>query len=58
VSGEIVYAARLVREAIRNEGPQPSYHRRVMLEHRHQWPTLWAALDGLVDAIDKAERGE
>ncbi len=33
-----------VQEAITNEGPHPSFHRKVMRKHKEEWPTLWAAL--------------
>lgn len=33
--------------AIDNEGSYPEYHRAIILKHRHEWPTLWAAIDSL-----------
>lgn len=36
-----------VVHAIDNEGVRPMHHRRIMKEHRAQWPTLWNALDSL-----------
>lgn len=43
-----------VFSAIENEGSNPEYHRRIMREHRRQWPMLWKALD-LLD--EEARRG-
>lgn len=38
-----------IRRAIDDEGPDPVRHRRIMAKHRREWPTLWAALDELLD---------
>lgn len=39
----------VVRRAIDDPGRFPLYHRRVMATHRSQWPTLWAAIDNLLN---------
>lgn len=46
----LLAAVQAVVDAIKNEGRNPPFHRRVMAEHRTQWPTLWKALDELVMA--------
>lgn len=38
-----------VRRAITDEGPCPSYHRHIMDAQRFAWPTLWHALDDLME---------
>lgn len=42
-------AIRQLREAINNCGSHPEYHDRVMQEQRHQWPTLWLAIDKILE---------
>ncbi|MGH7458711.1 MAG: hypothetical protein ACREKN_06505 [Longimicrobiaceae bacterium] len=44
--------AERVREAIRNEGLLPGYHRAVMEKHRLEWPVLWEVLDELLRVLD------
>ena len=39
-----------LRRAVKNEGPMPEYHRRMMAKHRSEWPTLWAAIDAVLRA--------
>lgn len=39
-------------EAIKNKGPSPGYHNKIMNKHKKEWPTLWAALDNLVNNYD------
>lgn len=41
-------AAAQVRQAIKDEGVNPRYHRDTMHRHRDEWPSLWSALDELV----------
>jgi hypothetical protein len=41
-------ALEQLRRAIRDEGPSPRLHRKVMARHRREWPTLWAAIDRLL----------
>lgn len=43
-------AIRQLREAINNCGSHPEYHDHVMQEQRHQWPTLWLAIDKVLEA--------
>lgn len=38
-----------LRKAIEDEGPVPRHHRDVMSASRRDWPTLWAAIDDVVD---------
>lgn len=42
-------AIKNLEQAIVNEGPNPIHHRRILLEHRNQWPTLWRSLDALIE---------
>lgn len=44
-------------DAIKNEGINPQYHRRVMRRHRRQWGVLWSALDALVRKYEE-ENGD
>lgn len=37
-----------LRDAVRDPGPHPDYHRSVMERHRREWPTLWQAIDRLI----------
>ena len=41
-------AIRKLRRAIEDEGRSPQHHRAVMAQHRHEWPTLWRAIDELL----------
>ena len=34
--------------AVRDEGPEPRFHREVMQRHKKEWPTLWNAIDGII----------
>lgn len=43
-----------IEAAIYDEGPAPSVHRSIMHRHREEWPTLWAALDLLLEATNRA----
>lgn len=52
---EVYEAATKVARAIRNEGPQPEWHRGVMERHRQEWPTLWKALDDLLEVVGPTE---
>lgn len=38
----------LVR-AIKNPGPSPHWHNQLLRKHRKEWPTLWAAIDKILD---------
>jgi len=42
-----------VVRAIRIQGPAPSHHQAVMRKHRSEWPTLWRALDRLLEEVDR-----
>lgn len=37
-------------KAINDKGKVPQYHAHVLRKHREEWPTLWQALDKLVEA--------
>ena len=39
----------LLREATTNEGTHPDHHRRIMVRHRAEWPTLWRIIDLLLE---------
>lgn len=43
------WAIEALRYAIEKEGPRPWFHRKIMRRHRRQWPTLWAAIDRLLE---------
>lgn len=43
-------AVAAIIKAIKDQGPLPLLHRRIMRLHRQEWPTLWQALDKLLDA--------
>jgi hypothetical protein len=40
-----------IKSAIQNAGPNPQYHVVILERHRRQWPTLWSALDKLLEKI-------
>jgi hypothetical protein len=39
--------------AVKNNGPVPQYHRHVMKKHRDEWPTLWKAIDAIIEMNDE-----
>lgn len=45
-----------VIEAIFNQGPRPDLHCQILDRHRREWPSLWAALDRLVEEAGHPER--
>lgn len=38
-----------IEKTIKDAGVVPKYHHHVMKKHRDEWPTLWKALDRLLD---------
>lgn len=42
-------AINALEQAIVNEGPNPTHHRKILLEHKNQWPTLWKSIDALIE---------
>jgi hypothetical protein len=46
---DLLAAVEAVRAAIEDTGANPSWHAYTMAIHRAEWPTLWAALDHLVE---------
>jgi chromosome segregation ATPase len=34
--------------AIKDEGPYPKHHRKIMFRHKREWPTLWNAIDKVI----------
>lgn len=50
---ELRKAVHEVLRAIRVEGRHPPTHRRIMAQHRSEWPTLWQALDRLERAATR-----
>lgn len=34
-------------KAVEDEGINPEYHKRTLVKHRGEWPTLWEAIDNL-----------
>lgn len=46
-----------LRAAIENEGLRPDVHRAIMARHRHEWPTLWRAIDALLAASEPGAYG-
>lgn len=46
---EMEEAIRQLKQAIFVEGVVPYYHREIMKKHRKEWPTLWAAIDKLIE---------
>lgn len=47
--------AALVK-AVRDKGAVPQFHNHVMRKHREEWPTLWKAIDSLIEAYDLRDR--
>lgn len=48
-------AVLMIVAAIRDPGPRPDVHRQIMDRVRVEWPTLWAALDALMES--QVDRG-
>lgn len=44
------HAIERLRLAIEDEGPRPDLHRATLARHRAEWPTLWRAIDNLLEA--------
>jgi len=44
MSKELTTALVFLRKALEDEGPQPEYHRQVMVETEQRWPTLMRAV--------------
>lgn len=44
----LVDGGRAIHKAVRDEGPNPAYHHKIMERHRKEWPTLWEAIDLLL----------
>lgn len=42
-----------LEQAIINEGSNPTHHRRILLEHSNQWPTLWKAINSLIKVYNQ-----
>ena len=42
-----------IKKSIKDEGPNPKYHKKIMKKHRSEWPSLWAGIDKLVEYHDK-----
>ena len=38
-----------IRQAIEIEGPYPKVHRKIFNRHRREWPTLWRAIDNILN---------
>ena len=49
---ELRAALRDLQVAVQDEGPAPRYHRDILARHRHEWPTLWHAIDRILAAMD------
>lgn len=43
------YKIKKLRDAIEDPGRNPGYHYGVMAKHRKEWPTLWKAIDELLE---------
>ena len=52
MNDELKEALQQLRQAVKDEGPKPRFHREVEMRHRRQWPTLWSAIDRLL-AIER-----
>lgn len=46
----LLRAIEKLADAVQNEGSHPAYHRQVMVKHRNEWPTLWRAIQEVLDA--------
>jgi peptidoglycan hydrolase CwlO-like protein len=38
-----------IEKTITNEGRYPKRHRKIMFKHKREWPSLWNAIDKLLD---------
>lgn len=50
-----VTAIEALRRAVRDPGRYPSHHYSVMMKHRHEWPTLWRAIDQLLTQSERTD---
>ena len=46
--GECVHNISALRDAIRNEGPHPRFHRQMLEQLQEEWPTLWRAIQAII----------
>lgn len=44
-----------LHDAVYDQGSHPSHHAHVMARHRAEWPSLWAAIDALLKAVEGNE---
>lgn len=51
-------AAGKVRKAIMDEGPEPYYHKRMVNQLLNDWPTLYNAVEDLMDAYEQGDESE
>jgi hypothetical protein len=40
-------------EAVTNEGPQPSFHKKILKKHSEEWPTLWKRIKRIKKALEE-----
>ena len=45
-----------IHRAIKVEGKNPRYHRKVLAKHRLEWPYLWKHIDELMAEVEKARK--
>lgn len=43
-----------LRAAVNNPGPHPEQHKIITAHHRWEWPTLWKAIDALLESDGSA----
>lgn len=41
--------------AVRDSGPRPDIHRQILERQRREWPTLWRAIDRLLDTLPASQ---
>lgn len=46
-----------LRHAVEDKGLRPDVHDAIMRRHRSEWPTLWAAIDRILDTAPSTDRG-
>lgn len=49
VPSELHAACIELAGAVLDVGPNPNHHQAVMARHRQEWPTLWRAIDGIIN---------
>ena len=64
IEAQLAQARELIKNihtAIHDKGVMPKFHDILMARHKKEWPTLWAALDAILQSVPanpSAAKGE